>query len=126
MRPTHASIGSEVRAMSRALAGAVYLFAGLAVAHWHHVGRVLRQPRVSCGNVITDPLVLLVNWLGPLCLGCVVALGWGRRQCGIRPVLPIAVLPLFLGTWAGLAVEAVWLRDYGINLSHCIWWFPWL
>src|SRR4051812_24453939 len=126
MKPTRASIGFEVRAANRALAGSVYLFAGLAVAHWYHVNRVFHRPGLWCGNVVSDPLLLLVNWLGPVCLGCVVALGWGRQRRGVRPVLPIAVPPLFLGTWAGLAVEAVWLRDYGINLSHCVWWFPWL
>lgn len=124
MRSPRPSTGSEVRAASRALAGTVYLFAGLAVAHWYHVGRVLSQPPLGCGNVITDPLLQLVNWFGPLCLGSIVSLGWGRRRRGIRPVLPIAVLPLFLGTGAGLAVEAVWLRDFGISLSHSIWWFP--
>lgn len=106
------------------LAATVYLFAGLAVAQGYHVGRVLRQPPLWCGKVITDPLLLLVNWLGPFCLGSVAALGWGRRRRGIRPVLPIAVLPVFSGTWAGLTVEAVWLRDFGISLSHCVWWFP--
>lgn len=116
----------EARAASRILSGTVYLFSGLAVAHWYHVARVFRQPPLGCGNVITDPLLLLVNWYGPLCLGCVVTLAWGRRRLGVRPVLPFAVVPLFLGTWAGLAVEIVWLRDYGVNVSRCVWWLPWL
>jgi hypothetical protein len=121
-----APIDSVDYAGRRALAGAVYLFSGLAVGHWYHVGQVFRQPPVWCGNVITDPLLLLMNWFAPLCLMCVIALWRSRRGRRVRPVLPIAVLPLFLGTLAGLAVEAVWLRDYGINLSHCVWWFPWL
>jgi hypothetical protein len=103
-----------------------YLFAGLAIGHWYHVAQIFRQPRLWCGNVVTDPLLFLVNWFAPLCLMCVIALWWGRRRHRVRPVLPIAVLPLFLGTLAGIGIEAVWLRDYGINLSHCVWWFPWL
>lgn len=121
-----ASIGFKVRAAYWAFTGSVYLFVGLAAAHWSDLGGILRQPFLGCGNVITDPLLFLVNWLGPLCLGCVVALGWNRQRRGIRPVLPIAVLPLFLGTVAGLAIEVWLLREYGINLSRCVWWLPWL
>jgi hypothetical protein len=49
-----------------------------------------------------------------------------RIQARRRPLLPITILPLFLGTSVTLVLETGWLRDYGIDLTHSVWWLPWM
>jgi hypothetical protein len=114
--------------MDRALVWTVYCYLGLSVAHWWSVAHYLHGPtgRLWCGNVISDPLLCLVNKLGPLAAVCVAVLLWRRIKSRRWPLLPILVIPVFLGTSAALAFEVVWLRDYGFGLSHAVWWFPWL
>jgi hypothetical protein len=112
--------------MERFLASTVYVFHALSLAHWCHLAHFMRNPPLGCGNVITDPLLILVNWIGPYTALCVAALLVGRMRRRCRPRLPLLVLPLFLGTWAALAAEVVWLRDYGIYLAGSVWWLPWL
>jgi hypothetical protein len=111
--------------MEQTLAGMVYVFFALSVAHWYQVSRVLGQ-RPGCGNVITDPLLFLTNVVGPLAVFCAACLLVGRVKGRRRPLLPIFVAPLLLGTSAALGLEIWCLRDYGINLSSAIWYVRWL
>jgi hypothetical protein len=114
--------------MDRALTWIVSSYFGLAVVHWWSVARLLHDPPggLWCGNVITDPWCFLMNKLGPLAAVCVAIRLSGRIQGRRRPLLPIWVVPLLLGTTAGLVLEAWLLSDYGLPLSHTVWWFPWL
>jgi hypothetical protein len=114
--------------MGRALTGTVYVYFGLAVAHWWSVHQLLDAPpgRLWCGNVISDPLAYLLNQIGPIVAGCGVAFVCRRIPARQRPLLPARFLPLLLGTTAALLFEARWLsNEYGLPL-HRIWWFPWL
>ncbi len=114
------------RLADRALAMSVYLYTGLAAAHWASVAELLNRPPEGfwCGNVISDPLGILMNKAAPIVAACVGALLWKRTRERRRPLLPVLILPLFLGTSITLVLEAYWLRDY-LNLPpHSVWWLP--
>jgi hypothetical protein len=111
--------------MERFLAATLYVFFGLSVVHWCHLGSSIRDPTpMMCGNVITDPLLFLINWAGPYSALCAAALFGGRVRLRRRPFLPFMVPPLLLGTAAALGLEVAWLREYGIDLSGTVWWLP--
>jgi hypothetical protein len=112
--------------MDRVLGWSVNVFVGLAVAHWVSVDRMLRTPGLWCGNVISDPLLLLLNSVGPVVGVCVALLVWRRITQKRRPFLPLTTLPVYLGTMSALAYELIWLSDYGFPLSHAVRWLPWL
>jgi hypothetical protein len=110
--------------VERALAWTVKAYFGLAVVHWWSVALVMDTPPAWCGNVITDPLMLLLNKVGPvagLCVGILLWRGVKRRR---RPGLPLWIPPVFFGTLAALINEVIWLLDYGLDLSRSIWWLP--
>ncbi len=112
--------------LDRALATSAYLYAGLAAAHWASVAKLLNYPFDDgwCGNVISDPLGILMNDVAPIVAACVGALVWNRIRERRRPLLPVMILPLFLGTTITLVLEAYWLRDY-VNLPlNSVWWLP--
>jgi hypothetical protein len=114
--------------MDRTMNWTVYGYFGLAVAHWGSVARLLHGPHAGlwCGNVVTDPYLLLMNKLTPIVAVCVVLLLARRIQAHRRPFLPLLVLPVFLGTTAGLLYEAYWLLDYSFPIHDNVWWFPWI
>jgi hypothetical protein len=116
--------------MNRTLEWIVYSYLGLSVAHWWSVVHYLHASRgggLQCGNGLSDPLLFLMNKVGPLAAVCVAVLLHRRNQGRRRPLLPTMVLPSFLGTTVTLVLEAEWLlRDHGVPLSRTVWWFPWL
>jgi hypothetical protein len=126
--PSIPAIGRNRHSMDSALGLAVYLYTFLAAVHWASVGQLLNRPPgdLWCGNVITDPLLFLLNNAAPTVAGCVGALLWRRVQSRRRPLLPITIWPLFFGTSITLVLETRWLRDYGIDLTHSVWWLPWM
>jgi hypothetical protein len=106
----------------------VYLFAFLAVWHWASFAQLTsdRSRRVYCGNIISDPLSFLMNKMMPLAAVSVGTLIWRRVQARRRPLLPITILPLFLGTSLTLILETIWLnREFGLPTST-VWWCPWM
>jgi hypothetical protein len=109
--------------LERFLAGTVYAYFGLALAHWWHLSRVMRAPP-GCGNVIIDPLWFLINAAGPYAALCVAALLVGRLRLRRRPLLPFLVPPLFFGTSVALGLEVIWLCEFGISFSGAVWWLP--
>ncbi len=114
--------------MDRALIGTVYLYFGLSVAHWWSLHQLMHDQsrRGYCGNIISDPLSLLTNYLATIVAVCVATLFLKRRQARRRPFLPPLVLPVFVGTIAALLYEAHWLlHEFGLPHTP-IWWFPWL
>jgi len=127
-QPSIPAIGRNHRSMERALGMTVYFYTYLAAFHWASVARLLNGPPggLWCGNVITDPLLFLMKTVAPTVAGCVGALLWRRIQARRRPLLPITILPLFIGTSVTLVLETFWLRDYGIDLTHSVWWLPWM
>jgi hypothetical protein len=105
----------------------LYALAFLAVLHWASVGQVMNGSLgpLWCGDFITVPLSILMNQLIPLAALCMAALLWQRIAARRRPLLPIAMLPLFLGTSATLILETFWLnREFELP-THPVWWFPW-
>jgi hypothetical protein len=126
--PLIPAIGLNRRPVDRVLRMTVYLYTFLAAVHWASAGQLLNGPpgRLWCGNVITDPLLMLLNKVAPAVAGCVGALLWRRVQARRRPLLPVAILPLLFGTSGTLVLETRWLRDYGIDLTHSVWWLPWM
>jgi hypothetical protein len=106
----------------------VYLFAFFAVWHWASFAQLTndRSHRVYCGNIISDPLSFLMNKMMPLAAVSVGTLIWCRFQARRRPLLPITILPLFLGTSLTLILETIWLhRELGLPTSS-VWWCPWM
>jgi hypothetical protein len=106
----------------------VYGYLGLAVAHWTGTARLLHDPPrgLWCGNVVTDPYLLLMNRLAPIVAVCVIATLVRRIQARRRPYLAPMILPAFFGITAGLVYEAYWLLEYDFPLHGSVWWFPWL
>jgi hypothetical protein len=78
-----------------------------------------------CGNSITDPLSILMNKLIPLAAVCMTTLLWQRIAARRRPLLPIALLPLFFGTSVTLILETFWLNRELELPTNSVWWFPW-
>jgi uncharacterized membrane protein YeaQ/YmgE (transglycosylase-associated protein family) len=112
--------------LDRAVAVSVYLYTGLAALHWASVAELLNRPPEGffCGNVIIDPLGILMNNFAPIVAACVGALVWKRVRERRRPLLPVMILPTFLGTTITLVLEAYWLRDYENSPPHSVWWVP--
>lgn len=115
--------------MNRGLCWMVYSYFGASVAFWCLLHRLIHNPPgdLWCGNVVTDPLLFLVNWMAPMVAVFMTIFVLGRIEAGRRPLLPLVVLPLFFGTTATLLYETWWLAgDFGFPLHRTIWWFPWL
>jgi hypothetical protein len=114
------------RQVERALALSVYVYTSLAALHWASVAALLNHPPEGlwCGNVISDPLGILMNQVAPIVAACLGALLWKRTRQRRQPMLPVMILPFFLGTSITLVLEVYWLRDY-LNLPpHSVWWLP--
>jgi hypothetical protein len=112
----------------RPLATAIFAYAGLSAAQWGEATRWLHGPpgRLWCGNVVSDPYMLLVNVLAPLAAAANVALV--RRSLKTRrwPPYTITATLTFLVTSGCLAYDGYLLRSrYGCPLG-AIWWLPWL
>jgi hypothetical protein len=123
---TEAMAGKH-RLLDRALGMSVYLYTGLAAAHWASVATLLNHPPDDgfwCGNVISDPLWLLMDKVAPIVAACVGALVWKRVRERRRPLLPVMILPLFVGTSITLVLEAYWLRDQFNLPLNSVWWLP--
>jgi hypothetical protein len=111
--------------MPRALAVAIFVYAGLSAALWGDATRWLYGPPQGfwCGNVISDPFALLVNVVGPLAAVCAAILaGWcikARRW----PRLAVTALLTFGVTSACLAYESHVLGLYGFEIGR-VWWLP--
>ena len=65
-----------------------------------------------------------MNNVAPIVAACVGALVWKRVRERRRPLLPVMILPLFLGTSMTLVLEAYWLRDYFNWPLNSVWWLP--
>ena len=125
-RLTIEAMARRHRHVERALAISAYVYTLLAALHWASVAALLNHPPEGfwCGNVISDPLGILMNKVAPIVAACVGALLWKRIHERRRPLLPVMILPLFLGTSITLVLETYWLRDY-LNLPpHSVWWLP--
>jgi NADH:ubiquinone oxidoreductase subunit 2 (subunit N) len=112
--------------MPRALAVAIFAFAGLSAALWAVAMRWLYASPYSlwCGNVISDPFALLVNVVGPLAAACAVILAGGCIKARRWPRLAVAALITFVITSACLAYEHHVLGLYGLETGR-VWWLPW-
>jgi hypothetical protein len=112
----------------RLLAMFIFAYAGLSAAEWGEAARWLYGPpgRFWCGNVVSDPYMLLVNVVTPLAALANVALV--RRGLMTRrwPPYTITATLTFMATSGGLAYEGYLLRsEYGFPLGD-VWWLPWL
>jgi hypothetical protein len=112
----------------RLLATVIFAYAGLAAAQWGSATRWLHGPpgKLWCGNVVSDPYMLLVNVATPMAAVANVALI--RRGLRTRrwPSYTITATLTFLATLGCLAYEGYLLRSqYGVPLSD-VWWLPWL
>jgi hypothetical protein len=127
-RPPIRSIGRSFDCADNFLGLSVYCFALLAALHWAGVAHLVndRSGRLWCGNVLTDPFLLLMNKVMPFALLCMAALIRRRIKARRRPLLPITILPLFLGTTLTLIFEMFWFRDSGLDLVQCVWWLMWM
>jgi hypothetical protein len=114
------------RPVHRLLATFIFAYAGLSAAWWGHVTRLLHAPHSGlwCGNVISDPYMLLVNVAAPLAAVADVALV--RRDVKTRrwPARTITASLTFVVTSGGLAYAGYLLHtEYGLPLGD-IWWLP--
>ncbi|MDR3637006.1 MAG: hypothetical protein P4L84_24595 [Isosphaeraceae bacterium] len=114
--------------MHRLLATVIFAYAGLSAAQWGEATRWLHGPpgRFWCGNVISDPYMLLVNVLAPLAAAANVALV--RRALKTRrwPSYTITATLALVATLGCLAYEGYVLRcRYGVPLGD-VWWLPWV
>jgi hypothetical protein len=109
----------------RLLATFIFAYAGLSAAWWGQVTRVRAQPgRFWCGNIISDPYMLLVNVVAPL--AAVALVGLVRRALKTRrwPAYTMTSLFTFVVTSGGLAYAGYLLRtEYGLPLGD-VWWLP--
>jgi hypothetical protein len=115
------------RPMRRALIIAIYVYAGLSVVQWGHAMWWLYCPPDGfwCGNVISDPYLLLVNAIGPLAAECAAALTIQCIKARCWPYFTAAALVTFDATSACLVHEGYLLRsDYGMDVLSGIWWLP--
>jgi hypothetical protein len=120
------SMARQHHVLERAVTVAVYVYTGLAAAHCASVAELLNRPPEGlwCGNVIIDPLGILMNNFAPIAAACVGALIWKRIRERRRPLLPVMILPLFLGTSVTLILEVYWLRAWFFMPTHSVWWLP--
>lgn len=113
--------------MHRALTTVIYTYAGLSAAQWAHAMRWLYSPPgvLWCGNVVSDPYLLLVNDVGPLAAACAAALTFRCIKARRWPCFTVTALLTFLVTSACLVHEGYLLRcDYGLDVLSGIWWLP--
>ena len=111
--------------IDRGLASVVGIYAVLSLAQWASVAWVLRG-LVTCGNVLSDPCLFLLNVAAPLAATAAVILQW-RGVRSRRRWIPGETLILFLGITAGLVVEAFFLEgDCGLEMLGGVWWLRWL
>jgi hypothetical protein len=110
----------------RLLATVIFAYAVLAAAQWGEETRWLhRSPgKLRCGNVVSDPYMLLVNVVAPLAAVANAALI--RRGVRTRWWLSYTIVATltFLATAACLAYEGYLLKsEYGFQLGD-VWWLP--
>lgn len=113
--------------MHRALVAVIYTYAGLSAAQWGHAMRWLYSPPdvLWCGNVISDPYLLLVNDVGPLAAVCAAALTFRCIKERRWPYFTVTALLTFFAASACLVHEGYLLRgDYGLDVLSGIWWLP--
>ena len=78
-----------------------------------------------CGNVVSDPYMILVNVVGPAAAVCAATL---VRRCVLSrrwPWAAISALLAFALTTGWLVYEDRLLQEVGFPRSR-IWWLPWL
>jgi hypothetical protein len=110
----------------RILATVVFAYAGLAAAQWGEATRWLHGPpgRLWCGNVVSDPYMLLVNVGAPLAAIANVALVRRGLKARRWPAYTITAALTFVATPSGLAHEGYLLRSqYGVPHGD-VWWLP--
>jgi hypothetical protein len=125
--PSRQRLEGRRQALEKVLVLPVYLLALFAALHWASVAQIMNgsRPTLWCGNVISDPLSILMNKLIPLAAVCVATISWQRHAARRRPLLPIAIVPLLLGTVVALMLETNWLHDEFDLPTAPVWWFPW-
>ena len=114
--------------MHRLLATFIFAYAGLAAAQWGEAARWLYDPpgRFYCGNVISDPYMLLVNVLVPIAPAANAALICRASRTRRWPPYTIVATVTFVATSGCLAYEGYVLRSwYGLPLGN-VWWLPWV
>jgi hypothetical protein len=112
----------------RLLATVIFAFAGLSAAQWGEASRRLHglPGRLMCGNVISDPYMLVVNVLAPLAAGANVALIRRSLETQRWPSYTITATLTFVATSVCLAYEGYLLQSqYGVPLGD-VWWLLWL
>lgn len=119
---------NRIPSMRRLLATLVFAHAGLSAAQWAWAAGWLHGSRgpLGCGNVISDPYMLLVNVGAPLAMMAIVVLICRSLKVGRWPGSTIAALLTFVATSGCLALEGYLLISrYGVPLGD-VWWLPWL
>ena len=114
--------------MRRLPTTAIFAYAVLSAAQWGHAARWLYAPpgKLWCGNVVSDPFMLLVNLVCPLAAVCAVVLVLQCVKSRRWPCFEIMALLTFVLTAACLVSEWRTLRsEFGVPLGR-IWWLPWL
>jgi hypothetical protein len=108
-------------------ASIIFVYAGLAASQWGYATRVLsgRAGELWCGNILSDPLLFLLNGAGPVAAACGIALAFRSIRSRRWQVLPVSALLLFFVTSAGLISGALWLEWVcGMEILSGIWWLP--
>lgn len=113
--------------MKRSLEAVIFGYAVLSAACWGDAARWVygKSDGLWCGNVVSDPYRLLVEYVAPWAAVCVGVLGARavkrRRWEGIE----VAAMLAFVVTSAGLVWEAGVLEGrLGIELGP-YWWQVW-
>jgi hypothetical protein len=112
--------------VNRLCAIVIFTYAGLAAAQWLAATRWLHAPNdeLVCGNVMSDPYMLLVNVVAPLAAVANVAVLCRSVSTRSWPSCTITATVAFVASSGCLAYEGYLLKSaYGLPLSH-VWWLP--
>ncbi|HEU5115089.1 MAG TPA: hypothetical protein VFT74_00280 [Isosphaeraceae bacterium] len=108
--------------MDRPLATVIFGYAGLCAALWWLASRAMVGGH-WCGNMMTDPLGLMINVGAPVALYCSVVLSLFCLRDRHWPRFAVFAFMAFLTASAGLAIETKMLADYGLEIAS-VWWLP--
>lgn len=112
--------------MCRLLATFIFAYAGISAAQWSAATRWLygSPGRLWCGNVVSDPYMLLINVLAPSAAVANIALVYRGVKTRRWPPYMVTAMLAFVATSGCLVYEGYLLRSkYGIPLGD-VWWLP--
>jgi hypothetical protein len=123
--PAAPSADQRYEIVARTLAWAIVVFSWLTAAAASSVACRIFQPHHGmCGNVISDPIYLWLNYLVPLAFVSAVAVSRLCVKSRRWPLICQFSIILFAATLVGLlTVTRFFSLEYGLPISG-IWWLP--